>query len=101
MGQIKGLTERLKANDVAPQVAREETSPASSFFVHRDLQRFIQEETEWRFRLWSQGAPPCLHTALEGVLQQAPIQKHALLPSEVNGSSARCFERSASPQWAM
>ncbi len=40
---------------VAPQVAREETSPDASFYVHRDLQRVIQEEREWRFKLWSQG----------------------------------------------
>ena len=39
----------------AVQVAREETSPDASFFVHRDLQRVIQEEREWRFKLWSQG----------------------------------------------
>ncbi|CAL8461880.1 g1411 [Coccomyxa elongata] len=37
------------------KVAREETSPDASFFVHRDLQRVIQEEREWRFKLWSQG----------------------------------------------
>ena len=42
----------------ALQVAREETSPDASFFVHRDLQRVIQEEREWRFKLWSQGVPP-------------------------------------------
>ena len=40
------------------QVAVEEKSVQTSFYVNLDLQRLIQEELEWRCRLWQEGMKP-------------------------------------------
>lgn len=67
---------------MALQVAREETSPDASFFVHRDLQRVIQEEREWRFKLWSQGMLPATDTiafSLPRPMQPPPLPSCILI----------------------
>ena len=35
----------------------------TSFYVDLDMQRLIQEELEWRCRLWQQGMKPPLSSA--------------------------------------
>ena len=37
------------------QVAQTDTSPETCFWVRQELQRILQEETEWRCRLWARG----------------------------------------------
>ena len=40
------------------QVAQTDPSPETCFWVRQELQRILQEETEWRCRLWARGELP-------------------------------------------
>ncbi len=55
---LGSTTHGLTAAGPLVQVAQTDPSPETCFWVRQELQRILQEETDWRCRLWARGELP-------------------------------------------